>query len=275
MATSISSIFLDFDNIYGALFSESPALAVVFATNPAEWVDSLSHMHNPSGDETIHNFIIRRCYMNPSGKIANNEPFSRFRQNFVRDGWEVIDTPPLTSRGKTSADTHIVMDVMDSITDFPRVECYIIMAADADYTPLVIRLRKHLKTTIVYAAPSTSGAYKAACDSIIEQKTMIEILKIIVNPDIDTDNQQPSDIKIDITDIKIVTDRYFNESNEGHEIDVSSLILKVRQTYPNFEFTEFGFNSISQLFRNGCSLEVYKNAESRTMVRRSASIAQI
>jgi hypothetical protein len=50
--------------------------------------------------------------MNPSGKVGTSDYFSKFRQSFVRDGWEVIDTPPLTNQGKTSADTHIVMDVL-------------------------------------------------------------------------------------------------------------------------------------------------------------------
>jgi hypothetical protein len=99
--------------------------------------------------------------MNPSGRIpAQKHEFSRFRQLFVRDGWEVIDTPPLTNRGKTSADIHIVMDVMDSVTYYPHVNEYIIMAADADYTPLIIRLRKHMKKTIVYLSQTTSSAGK-------------------------------------------------------------------------------------------------------------------
>jgi len=107
--------------------------------------------------------------MNPSGRILNSDYFSKFRQSFVRDGWEVIDTPPLTNQGKTSADTHIVMDVLDAVTQFPHVTEYVIMAADADYTPLVIRLRKHLKTTVVYGATAMSVAYRAACDSLLRK----------------------------------------------------------------------------------------------------------
>ena len=69
------------------------------------------------------------------------------------------------------------MDVLDSVTHYPRVDEYIIMAADADYTPLVIRLRKHMKTTVVYAAMETSAAYRAACDSIIDERSLLELLE--------------------------------------------------------------------------------------------------
>ena len=134
-------------------------------------------MRGSEVEDTSHNFVIRRCYMNPVGREGNSVPYSNFRQSFVRDGWEVIDTPPLTNQGKTSADTHIVMDVLDSVTHYPHVDEYVIMAADADYTPLIIRLRKHMKTTVVYAAMQTSVAYRAACDSLIDERSMLEILE--------------------------------------------------------------------------------------------------
>ena len=177
MAKYISGIFLDFDNVFGSLFKQSADAAREFANNPAGWLRAFRDMRASESEETSHNFVIRRCYMNPSGKVGVGDYFSRFRQAFVREGWEVIDTPPLTNQGKTSADTHIVMDVLDSVTHYPRVDEYVIMAADADYTPLVIRLRKHMKTTVVYAATATSVAYRAACDSIIDERSLLEILE--------------------------------------------------------------------------------------------------
>jgi len=128
-------------------------------------------------EETRHNFVIRRCYMHPSGRTSNSDHFAKFRQSFVRDGWEVIDTPPLTNQGKTSADTHIVMDVLDAVVQFPHVGEYVIMAADADYTPLIIRLRKHMKTTVIYGPAAMSVAYRAACDSIIDERSMLDLLQ--------------------------------------------------------------------------------------------------
>lgn len=148
----IAGIFLDFDNIYSSLQQQHAEAARDFAREPATWLAALQGMRGVEAEVTSHNFVIRRCYMNPSGRVPGGEPFSHFRQSFVRDGWEVIDTPPLTNQGKTSADIHIAMDVLDAVTYYPHVTEYVVMAADADYTPLIIRLRKHMKKTVVYAA---------------------------------------------------------------------------------------------------------------------------
>ena len=64
---------------------------------------------------------------------------------------------------------------MDAIQQFPHIDEYVIMAADADFTPLVIRLRKYMKRTVVYAARSTSAAYRQACDAQIEEADLIEL----------------------------------------------------------------------------------------------------
>ena len=102
------------------------------------------------------------------------------------------------------------MDVLDSVTRYPHVDEYVIMAADADYTPLVIRLRKHMKTTVVYAAMETSVAYRAACDSIIDERSMLEILEhdneVIAEVSTGIPSNQPTPEKV-----AGIVDRYFAE----------------------------------------------------------------
>jgi hypothetical protein len=101
----------------------------------------------PSGDrkeQSDHNFVIRRCYMNPVGKILKDSgSFSQYGQLFVRDAWEVIDTPPLTNRGKTSADIHIVIDVMDAIQQFPHIDEYVINQSISSCTFFLTRGIRH------------------------------------------------------------------------------------------------------------------------------------
>jgi hypothetical protein len=54
--------------------------------------------------------LIRRCYLNP-------QSFAKFRAFFILSAFEVIDCPPLTSRGKTSTDIHMVMDILDTLPE--------------------------------------------------------------------------------------------------------------------------------------------------------------
>jgi hypothetical protein len=262
----ISGIFLDFDNVYSSLHRQSRDAARQFASDPARWLGAFQGMKGSETEETSHNFVIRRCYMNPSGRIGNGDLFSSFRQSFVRDGWEVIDTPPLTNQGKTSADTHIVMDVLDAVAHYPHVDEYVIMAADADYTPLVIRLRKHLKTTVVYAAMATSVAYRAACDSIIDERSLLEILE---HDDDEVSAEQPAtpSIPSDQPTAEKIADaiaRYFAESEEGHRVNVASLGHLLMRQFPGISDGWVGHSSLSQLLKKVCKLRV-EQVENRTL----------
>lgn len=260
MPKYISGVFLDFDNVFSSLFKQSVDAAREFATNPAGWLRAFQEMRGSEAEDTSHNFVIRRCYMNPSGKVGTSDYFSKFRQSFVRDGWEVIDTPPLTNQGKTSADTHIVMDVLDSVSHYPQVEEYVIMAADADYTPLVIRLRKHMKTTVVYAATATSVAYQAACDSIIDERSLLEILQN------DEEVSEAASVSSQATPEKVADAiaRYFAESEPGHRANVSTLGHLLAKQFPGISADWAGQRSLSQLLKKVCKLKV-EQVESRTL----------
>jgi len=259
----VSGIFLDFDNVFSSLFKQSKDAAKEFATDPAHWLGAFQGMRGSEVEDTSHNFVIRRCYMNPVGRVGNSAPYSNYRQSFVRDGWEVIDTPPLTNQGKTSADTHIVMDVLDSVARYPHVDEYVIMAADADYTPLVIRLRKHMKTTVVYAAKETSVAYRAACDSIIDERSMLEILEPDTGVTAETSagipSNQPSPEKI-----ADVVDRYFAESGKGHRANVATLGHMLSKQFPGISNGWIGHSSLSHLLKKVCRLKV-ENTENRNL----------
>lgn len=279
----IAGIFLDFDNIYSSLQQQHPESARDFAREPAGWLTALQGMHGAESEETSHNFVIRRCYMNPSGRVPGGEPFSHYRQSFVRDGWEVIDTPPLTNQGKTSADIHIVMDVLDAVTYYPHVSEYVVMAADADYTPLIIRLRKHMKKTVVYAAKNTSVAYRAACDSIIDEA---EFLAIFAEDTEEVSSlAQPSPtssvVRLDATQTKIsptrvadIVHRYFNESGPDHEAHVSSIgHMLTKEFGAGISDDWLGYKTLSQLLKRLCNLDL-RTEGTRTYAKASRQVAE-
>jgi hypothetical protein len=280
----VSAIFVDFDNIYGCLYRQLPSAAKSFANEPAFWLDALRNMRGNEQEETSHNFVVRRCYMNPAGMIqGDNEPFSRFRQHFVRDGWEVIDTPPLTSRGKTSADIQIVMDIMDAIAHFEHVGEYVIMAADADYTPIVIRLRKHMKKTVVYAATNTAVAYRAACDSIIDEKQFIELFherdngaSAAATPvQIDTGRSMIIQAEIKLDDVRDKLQRHFDESGLDYNAPLPSIgHLLMNEFGKEISNDWLGYKTLRELVRHVEGAEVVvENRQLFVRIKRSPSAA--
>lgn len=163
-----SALFVDFDNIYLGLQREDPVAAEQFATDPGRWLLWLQDkLPTHNGDGRRRMILFRRCYLNPS-------QFGRFRPYFTRSAFEVVDCPPLTSGGKTSADIHMVMDLLDTLSHVTRFDEFILLSGDADFTPVLLRLSKHDRRSAVLAIGPASVAYKAACDLLIDQDTFLE-----------------------------------------------------------------------------------------------------
>ncbi|MFL6202924.1 MAG: NYN domain-containing protein [Thermoanaerobaculia bacterium] len=167
-----AALFVDFDNIYLGLQREDPSAAEQFATDPGHWLRWLQEKMplDYLGDgleRSRRKILFRRCYLNPS-------QFGRFRPYFTRSAFEVVDCPPLTSGGKTSADIQMVMDILDALGHATRFEEFIILSGDADFTPVLLRLSKHDRRSAVLAVGPASVAYKASCDLLIDQDTFLE-----------------------------------------------------------------------------------------------------
>lgn len=172
-----SALFLDFDNVFITLQKDSAELARRFALKPQIWLKAVEQQLGlPEGDEgPVRRLLIRRCYAAP-------KTIDHSRINFTRAGLEVVDCPPLTSHSKNGADISIVMDVMDSIARFPHIEEYVILSADADFVPVLHRLRKELKQSIIFASFDTASAYRNCADRTIDANFFRKHLEVDTPP---------------------------------------------------------------------------------------------
>ncbi|MCC7359444.1 MAG: NYN domain-containing protein [Anaerolineales bacterium] len=164
-----SALFVDFDNIFINLQQIDSRYAVEFASSPdnwLRWLEAEMPSVNLDHETTARRILIRRCYLNPNS-------FSSYRPYFIRSAFEVVDCPPLTSRGKTSTDIHMVMDILDALGHATRIDEFIVLSGDADFTPVLLRLRQHDRLSAVLAPGYASPAYKAACDYLIQPDSFI------------------------------------------------------------------------------------------------------
>jgi hypothetical protein len=163
-----TAMFVDFDNVYIGLQRLDPVAAEAFATNPAHWLSELETGSDSEG-EFSRRFLIRACYLNPSR-------FSQFRPNFTRAGFQVVDCPSLTQQGKSSADINLVLDAVDALASSTQYEEFVIVSADADFTPLALRCRAaDRRVTIMTASPAAS-AYRAVADSVITADELADLV---------------------------------------------------------------------------------------------------
>ena len=146
-----AAMFVDFDNVYIGLRRLDPDAAEAFASDPGHWLAELENGTDADGDFN-RRFLVRACYLNPS-------VFSRYRPNFTRAGFQVVDCPSLTQQGKSSADINLVLDAVDALDADTRYDEFVIVSADADFTPLVQRCRAaDRRVTIITASPAASAA---------------------------------------------------------------------------------------------------------------------
>lgn len=166
-----SALFVDFDNVYSGLARLGVAYADAFARNPSRWLqwltDALPTPEAGADSAPKRRILVRRCYLNP-------EPYKRYRLGFSRAGFEIVDCPPMTSAGKTSTDIHMVLDMVDVLQAQTRYDEFIVFSADADFTPLLRKLRREDRRTTVFAAGATSAAYDASADLMIDSEAFIQ-----------------------------------------------------------------------------------------------------
>jgi hypothetical protein len=165
-----SALFVDFDNVFTQLRALQPAAAERFARQPIEWIrwliESLE-IPEPHESDARRRILVRRCYLNPNW-------YQTFRHAFLRAGFEIVDCPPVTSQGKTSTDIHMVLDIIELLQHETRYDEFIVLSADADFTPVLRKLRRYDRRTSVLAIGFPSAAYQASADLLIDERLFIE-----------------------------------------------------------------------------------------------------
>src|SRR6195952_2945263 len=164
-----SALFVDFDNVYSQLRQLQPDAAERFARHPAEWIAWLTSslaLPDPHEEGERRRLLVRRCYLNPNW-------YQNYRHAFLRAGFEIVDCPPVTSQGKTSTDIHMVLDIVDLLRHETRCDEFIVFSADADFTPVLRKLRRYDRRTTVLAIGFPSAAYQASADLLIDERLFL------------------------------------------------------------------------------------------------------
>ncbi|MBP8272151.1 MAG: NYN domain-containing protein [Sphaerotilus sp.] len=159
-----SALFVDFDNVYSGLRKLDPMIAERFGRQPLEWVQWLiKDLALPDGSpvDAQRRLLVRRVYLNP-------QVYQRFRPSFNHGGFEIVDCPAMTSEGKTSTDIHMVLDMVDLLQHQVHYDEFIVFSADADFTPVLRKLRRWDRRTTVLAVGFPSAAYRASADLLID-----------------------------------------------------------------------------------------------------------
>ena len=183
----LTTVFVDYDNVYLSLKRKSEEAAKRFSKDAALWIKEIATgaLMTPTNSPTLdaeRRIVINRCYGNPvprrnqSDNSTDMSSFPFVRHHFLRAGFEVVDCPPLTAQLKNSADIRMVMDVRDMLTHDTYFDEFVILSADADFTPVLHRLRSHARRTVIFSNDHTAAPYTAICDAEIREADLLSLL---------------------------------------------------------------------------------------------------
>lgn len=183
----LSAVFVDYDNIYLSLKRRSEDAAKRFAKDASIWLAEIESGRLISSTNKLptnvqRRIVLNRCYGNPvprRNQTDNSTDMNSFpfvRHHFLRAGFEVVDCPPLTAQLKNSSDIRMVMDVRDYLHHETYFDEFVILSGDADFTPVLHRLRAHARRTVVFANDFTAAPYVAIADGEIRESDLMNVL---------------------------------------------------------------------------------------------------
>lgn len=267
-----AALFLDFDNIFLGLKNQSPEAAAAFVRNIQTWLEWFRAGQHSQGSSIPRRLLVQRCYINP-------DQLAQHRGAFVRAGFEVIDCPALTSQNKNSADIYMALDIVDLLDHRVNIDEFIVLSADADFTPVLHRLRLHDRIATVYANLVTAAAYKNASSGLIDQDRFIaEALGIEQETGVPPKETPPRERITDPdAEIAFVARRVAEELQDKRTLPLDSLGGLLKQQYPPFDGSGWlgrgTLNSlVDALLKSEPSLELRSDEGTRELSLRPISI---
>jgi len=144
--TEAIAVFIDFDNVAigareaGVPFKVGPLLERVLEEGRV---------------------VFKRVYADWTGH-------DKQKRSMHEAGFELIDIPARGWSGKNAADIRMVVDALDLCHDDPRIDTFVVVTGDSDFTPLVSRLRAHHRRVIGIGVQHTaSNLLIDACDTFV------------------------------------------------------------------------------------------------------------
>jgi hypothetical protein len=275
----LSAVFVDYDNIYMSLKRKSEEAAKRFAKDAGVWLRAIENGRiitatNTPFNDSQRRIVMNRCYGNPvprrnahdNSTDMNSFPF--VRHHFLRAGFEVIDCPPLTAQLKNSSDIRMVMDVRDLLTHDTYFDEFIILSGDADFTPVLHRLRAHARRTVIFANDFTAAPYTAISDGEVREADLITLIlngELLANEaDGETLAAAPSTAKLEAARGEIMAEVVAGVRSSGAPVPLEALADRAVRALGHDKTVATGWagaGSFRELLRQSLPAEVRISAE--------------
>ena len=169
--------------------------------------------------------------------------------------------------GKNSTDSAMIIDAMDILYS-NRVDGFVLVSSDSDFTRLAIRLREAGMYVIGMGEKKTPSPFIVACDKFIYIEVLRERLKKTAaasrkkkaeGPKKATEKKTPEksgDQKVPEEIVELIAGSVADLADDDGYTDLSNLGNLIIKKQPDFDPRNYGFGKLSTMLKNLSRFEV-------------------
>ncbi len=154
---------------------------------------------------------------------------------------------PGESAGKNATDSTLIIDAMD-ILYAGRVDGFIIVSSDSDFTRLAQRLRESGMHVVGMGRNQTSMSFRRACTTFVNIELLASREETLAAKDEDTDLGGSATKELTLKDVeRVVAGIVRNNDGKGEETLLGAVGKGLHNRYPDFDVRTFGYTKLSKL----------------------------
>jgi len=165
------------------------------------------------------------------------------------------------SKGKNATDMAMTIDAIDLLNQ-GKVDGFGIMSSDSDFTPLVVRLRQDGIVVYGFGSTKTPQSFKAACTRFIDIDQLIKAAATV------DDQPEPSSVAADTELLDLIGAAYKEAKRDEQGWARLQQVGQIAGNRSSFDVRNYGFKSLSDLFRSLANFKVEAREGGQLWVKR-------
>lgn len=167
--------------------------------------------------------------------------------------------------GKNATDSTLIIDAMD-ILYAGRVDGFIIVSSDSDFTRLAGRLRESNMIVVGMGRNQTSISFRHACTSFVNIEYLYDIERKKTEDITDADTTDAKDIDaeevgttVTLKDVSdVIGGVIHTHDNKGRTTSLAEIGVALNNKYPDFDVRNYGYSQLSKLVEELDRFELVK-----------------
>ena len=167
------------------------------------------------------------------------------------------------SKGKNATDMAMTIDAIDLLYQ-GKVDGYGIMSSDSDFTPLVTRLRQDGIIVYGFGSAKTPQAFKSVCTRFIDIDQLIKT----ASSDGQAASASAESVAADTELMELIGAAYKEARRDDAGFAAVHQLGQIAGNRSSFDVRNYGFKSLSDMFRNLPNFKVERRDDGQLWVKR-------